>query len=80
MKLFRSPLLHSDWIACTADDRWFKFPAQVDGWEQRAIYMGDRKDLIPVAPWSAFNTGFPHPDALLRGTHHVRALAAAMAA
>jgi hypothetical protein len=62
------------------DERWLKFPAQIDGWEQRTMYAGDRAGLIPVAPWSAFNTGFPHPDALLRSTCHVRVMAASMAA
>jgi hypothetical protein len=76
MKLFRSPLLECCWIACTSDNLWLRFPAKIDGWDERTPYNGDRRELVPVAPWSAFNTGFPHPDALLRSTRRSRAMAA----
>jgi hypothetical protein len=73
-------MLQSHWVACTTDDRWLKFPAKVDGWGERSPYTGGRDELREVAAWSAFNTGFPHPDAKLRSTPPLRAMAACMAA
>ena len=80
MRLFRSPQLLSSWVACLSDGAWVRFPAAVDGWKQRSPYSGPLADLQQVAPWSAFNTGFPHPDAKLRSTRLSSATMVAAAA
>ena len=80
MKLFRSPQLMSSWVASLSDGAWVKFPAAVDGWKQRTPYSGSLAELQPVAAWSAFNTGFPHPDAQFRSTQRGSSVLAAAAA
>jgi hypothetical protein len=70
----------SHWVASMPDGTSVQFPAELYGWERRKPWYGDRRDLLPVAAWSAFNTGFPHPDAMLRSSHLSRALSASAAA
>jgi hypothetical protein len=57
-RLYRSPYEPQHWLAWSEDLGWSRFPARINGWEERRPAMVVvRQQLQRVPLWMAFNTG-----------------------
>lgn len=63
LKLYKSSIHHSHWIASVPGAGWVMFPAKAGGWEHRQPARGiDPLYLRQVPARLAMECGFPQPE------------------